>query len=169
MPPALSSSIFPASQSTHTTWWPTSAKHVPVTNPTYPVPMMLMFINPTLGSQGRRAVQSINRDSRVIVDRWFSPEQDSWSSIPTAAGLSPARWRDLEETRVRVGWFRPTPDDAPTTVRAGRRLLRPRPKQQRGGPIRRKPSEPGPGRLSFREAGLIRALLAMPPRTRHND
>src|SRR5580765_5987116 len=53
LPPALSISIFAASQSTHTTLWPTSAKHVPVTNPTYPVPLMLIFINPTLDSQGR--------------------------------------------------------------------------------------------------------------------
>src|SRR5580765_7067779 len=53
MPPALSISIFAASQSTHITLWPTSAKHVPVTNPTYPVPMMLIFMNPTLDSQGR--------------------------------------------------------------------------------------------------------------------
>src|SRR5437762_14290510 len=53
MPPALSIYIFAASQSTHTTLWPTSAKHVPVTNPTYPVPMMLIFIDPTLDSQGR--------------------------------------------------------------------------------------------------------------------
>src|SRR5881394_156273 len=51
MPPDLSSSIFAASQSTHTTWWPTSAKHVPVTNPAYPVPMMQISINATFDSQ----------------------------------------------------------------------------------------------------------------------
>src|SRR5437867_12875436 len=108
------------------------------------------------------------RDSWVIMDRWFSPEQDSSFSIPMAAGLSPARWRELKETWVRVGWFQPTPGDAPTTVRAGRRLLRPRPKKPSVGPVRRKSSEPGSGRLSFHKAGPIRALLATPPRIRDN-
>src|SRR2546425_10981075 len=104
-----------------------------------------------------------------MVDRWFSPEQDSSSAIPMAAGLSPARWRVLKEIPVRVGWFWPTPDDAPATVRGGRRLLRPRPKTPSGGPARRKSSEPGPGHLSFRKAGPIPAFLATPPRVHDND
>src|SRR2546426_11818651 len=40
MPPACSMATFFRSLSTQTTSWPTSAKHAPVTNPTYPVPTM---------------------------------------------------------------------------------------------------------------------------------
>src|ERR1041385_2990713 len=112
MPPFLSSSIFAATQSTHTTWWPTSAKHVPVTNPTYPVPMMLIFINSRLDSLGRtRIVQSFCCRSCVRAYR-FSPAQDSSFSIPRAASSSRPRWRAPKQPTARAGWLWPTPDDA---------------------------------------------------------
>ncbi len=43
--PRLSRSIFEASVSTQTTSLPDSAKQVPVTSPTYPVPTTAIFIN----------------------------------------------------------------------------------------------------------------------------
>src|SRR5688572_15177456 len=42
--PARSASIRETSVSTHTTEWPKSARHAPVTSPTYPVPTIAIFI-----------------------------------------------------------------------------------------------------------------------------
>jgi hypothetical protein len=43
-PPLCSTSILRASMSTHSTSLPTSARHVPVTSPTYPVPIIVIFM-----------------------------------------------------------------------------------------------------------------------------
>src|SRR5580765_5494658 len=108
-------------------------------------------------------------DLDVTADRWFSRDQDSSCSTPMAAGLSAARWRERKETSARAGWFSPTPDDASTTVHAGRRLLRPRPKTPSDGPILRKFSASGPGRLSIGKAGPFRAWPATPQQIRESD
>src|SRR6266540_14522 len=44
--PACRSSIFPSSTSTQATSFPDSARHVPVTSPTYPAPITAIFIRP---------------------------------------------------------------------------------------------------------------------------
>src|SRR5260221_14713646 len=63
--PASSVAIFVASTSTPTTSFPLSARHVAVTNPTYPVPMIaiFMFRNPCLQEFER------HRDSRGVAGR----------------------------------------------------------------------------------------------------
>src|SRR5580765_6521135 len=45
MPPAWRTLTFSLLLSTQMTWWPTSAKQVPVTKPTYPVPMIVSFMS----------------------------------------------------------------------------------------------------------------------------
>src|SRR6185369_9204896 len=51
MPPCCRTFTLAESLSTQITSWPTSAKQAPVTSPTYPVPMMVSFIEKSQAKQ----------------------------------------------------------------------------------------------------------------------
>src|SRR5881394_3637070 len=55
MPPAWRTLTFSLLLSTQMTWWPTSAKQVPVTRPTYPVPMIVSFMSQQRAHEPPRA------------------------------------------------------------------------------------------------------------------
>src|SRR2546430_4782587 len=92
MLPALSVSIFVASQSTQTTLWPPSAKQVPVTSPTYPVPMMEIF----MAHLGLAGLSPISRTSG-----WFVPKALEIDEAAAAGALLRANsgCRDNNDSR----------------------------------------------------------------------